>query len=197
MKPVFFNNLPIYLVTDLKHESEINFFHIKDVNLNAIINKMEKNLIKQVYIYNKDMKRLWHYFSSQFKVIEAGGGKVFSDKDEILFIYRNDKWDLPKGKIEKGESVEDAAVREVKEETGIENLKIICPLETTYHIYKHNEKYVLKISYWFKMTSDFKGELLPQHDEGISKVEWLSKFEIEEALNNTYENIKLLFSNNK
>ncbi|MET2985467.1 NUDIX hydrolase [Aureibaculum conchae] len=193
MKTVFFNNLPIHLVSDLKHEVEPYFYPIGEVDLLSIINKMEQGLIESVYLYDDDFKSLWQHFSNQFKIIEAAGGKVFNEKKETLFIFRNGKWDLPKGKIEKDESIEEAAIREVEEETGIKNLKIIKPLETTYHIYKYKKKYVLKTSYWFKMRTDFEGKLHPQQEEGITKVEWLTKPNVENALQNTYANIKLLF----
>ncbi|QCX37999.1 NUDIX domain-containing protein [Aureibaculum algae] len=193
MKTVFFNNFPINLVTDVKYQSESHFFHSNDIDVLSIIDKMEQGSMEAVFLYNDDFNSLWQHFTSAFKIIEAGGGKVFNDKNEVLFIFRNDKWDLPKGKIEKGETIEETAIREVEEETGIEKLKISHQLQTTYHIYKHKKKYVLKVSYWFKMTSDFKGELFPQLEEGITKVVWLSDTETEKALQNTYKNIKLLF----
>jgi len=193
MKSVFFNNQTIYLVTDLKYESESHFYSIKEFDISFFITLIIKNQIEKIYVYDQDANSLWNNFKSHFVIIEAGGGKVFNEKNEVLFIYRNNKWDLPKGKIEKNETIKNAAIRDVEEETGIENLKLINSLLTTYHIYKHKKKYVLKISYWFKMTSDFKGELLPQEEEGITKVEWLSNDKVKKALENTYENIKLLF----
>ena len=197
MKVVFFNHSPIYLVTDLKYNSEKHFYHSKDADMLYFMKKMEQGFTDKIYIYNEDENLLWQHFSSQFKIIEAAGGKVYNNNNKVLFIYRNDTWDLPKGKIEKGESTEDAAIREVEEETGIEKLTITEPLETTYHIYEHKQKYVLKVSYWFKMKSDFTGNLLPQLEEGITKVDWLSSEEIHQALNDTYENIKLLFIKNE
>ena len=125
----------------------------------------------------------------------AGGGKVYNDKGEILFIYRNDKWDLPKGKIEGVESIEETAIREVMEETGVAGLEIIKPLETTYHIFKRNGEYRLKITHWFEMITDYKGELTGQLNEGIDKVEWVNADDVDHKLENSYENIKLLFLN--
>ncbi|RPD99535.1 NUDIX domain-containing protein [Aureibaculum marinum] len=196
MKSVFFNNHVIYLVTNLKYEIEKNFFHIKNVDIMLILSTIEKNTSDSIYLYHNNFEDLWEHFTSYFVVIEAGGGKVVNDKKEVLFIYRNNKWDLPKGKIEKNETIKNAALREVEEETGIENLSIVEPLPITYHIYKHKKKYVLKVSYWFKMFSDFKGKLVPQQEESITRVEWLNNLQIKEALTNTYENIKLLFKSN-
>ena len=122
----------------------------------------------------------------------AGGGKVFNEKGEILFIYRNDKWDLPKGKTEKKETIEETSIREVEEETGVKGLKIIKPLDTTYHIFKRNGRYKIKITYWFEMNTSYDGKLCAQENEGITKVAWLNNKESQEALGNSYANIKLL-----
>ena len=109
-----------------------------------------------------------------------------------MFIYRNDKWDLPKGKAERNESIEETAIREVTEETGVNGLKITKPLDITYHIFKRNGRYKIKITYWFEMKTSFKGNLYAQEDEGITKVAWLNHDQANEALENSYANIKLL-----
>ena len=127
-----------------------------------------------------------------FKIQKAAGGKVLKE-DKVLFIYRFNKWDLPKGKLEKGEAIEQCAVREVEEECGFDKLKIEKQIETTYHIFKRKNKTILKITYWFLMKTDFSGNLIPQTEEGIERVAFKNEFETMEALENTYENIKLLF----
>ena len=124
---------------------------------------------------------------------KAGGGLVYNKSGEVLFIFRNGKWDLPKGGIEKGEEIEDTATREVEEETGVSKLLVTKKLQKTYHIFKRNGKYKLKITHWFEMTSDFEGTPMPQSEEGIEKVAWLNPAQIQQALKNSYENIKLLF----
>ena len=124
--------------------------------------------------------------------VVAGGGKVYNAKGEVLFIYRNDKWDLPKGKAERKETIEETAIREVEEETQVSGLKITKPLPTTYHIFKRNGKHKIKITYWFEMKTNFDGELLPQEKEGITKVKWLDDKASQKALENSYANIKIL-----
>ena len=124
--------------------------------------------------------------------VVAGGGKVYNDKGEILFIYRNKKWDLPKGKTEGSETIEETAIREVSEETGVNGLKITKPLQTTYHVFKRNGRYKIKVTYWFEMKTSFKGKLWPQENEGITKVEWLDKNQVKDALTNSYANIRQL-----
>jgi 8-oxo-dGTP pyrophosphatase MutT (NUDIX family) len=99
---------------------------------------------------------------------------------------------LPKGKAEANESIEETAMREVREETGVNGLSITKPLPTTYHIFKRNGRYKLKITYWFEMASTFEGDLYPQINEGITKVKWLGKNKTKKAMKNSYANIKLL-----
>ena len=118
---------------------------------------------------------------------------VYNKNGEVLFNFRNGKWDLPKGGIEKGEEIDETAVREVEEETGVSKLLVTKKLQKTYHIFKRNGRYKLKITHWFEMTSDFEGTPLPQAEEGIEKVAWLNPAQIQQALKNSYENIKLLF----
>jgi len=146
---------------------------------------------KEVNIYHHNVEKLWCVFSSYFDYLEAAGGLVYNSGDEILFIYRLDKWDLPKGKVEPGETTEIAAVREVEEECGIGNLVINQFITKTYHIYfQHNLK--LKATYWYEMNYNGNEKLVPQTEEGIGRVEWKSKSELPKILNNTYENIKIV-----
>ena len=130
---------------------------------------------------------------SKIPVAKAGGGLVFNANGEVLFIFRNGKWDLPKGGIEKDETIENAAMREVEEETGVSGLKITEKLQKTYHVFKRNGVFKLKITCWFKMQTNFTGATCPQEKEGISRAVWLNPSDIEVALGNSYENIKLLF----
>ena len=122
-------------------------------------------------------------------MIEASGGLVFNKDGDILMIFRNGKWDLPKGKLEIGESVEECAIREVEEECGIYGLDITEKLLETYHTYNLSGKEILKRTYWYKMNTDFNGELIPQIEEGITKVSWVSKDKISDKLTNSYGNI--------
>ena len=193
MFTVFINDYPVYLTNNLRHSTEINFFRITDINVLEFIKRLEEGEMAALYLYDKDIEILFKKFKIFFKVIEAAGGVVKNSKNKTLFIYRNDKWDLPKGKIETNETIEKAAIREVEEETGVKELKIIKALDTTYHIYKYKKEYIFKISYWFEMSTSFTGQLLPQFEEGITKVNWFNQQEIKRLMENTYANIKLLF----
>ena len=99
----------------------------------------------------------------------------------MLFIYRLDYWDLPKGKIEVGESFEEGALREVEEECGVNNLELKDLTLITYHTYEMYDEKCFKTTNWYKMNSDFQGQLVPQLEEGISKVEWMSVDDINNA----------------
>ena len=103
-----------------------------------------------------------------------------------------EKWDLPKGRAEGGEDIETTSLREVEEETGVENLSIERFLQETYHIYKSKGQYKLKVTYWYLMNTDFEGELAPQLEEGITKAVWKTNGEAQAALENSYANVKLL-----
>lgn len=195
MYTIFINNNPIYLTNNLDHKAQENFMMYEQADIFLNIKKLENNLLKNLYLYHNDLVYLLNNFKNKFKIIEAAGGMVMNLKQEILFIYRNGVWDLPKGKIEKNEETENAALREVQEECGIDGLKIDRFLEKTYHIYKINKKYVFKITHWYFMSSEFNEQLTPQIEEGITKVEWIPKENLKKVLVNTFANIKLLCLN--
>ena len=146
-----------------------------------------------IYLFCNDLEECWREFQSKFKVQKAAGGKVYNLNNDVLFIYRFGKWDLPKGKLEKGESIKECAIREVEEECGITNLSIENPLETTYHIFERKGNIILKITYWFLMNTSYTGELTPQIEEGIEQVLFKNSSETSDALKNSYENIRLMF----
>ncbi len=192
MYKIFVGDKPIILTSAINKEDGFKNFLLKSVNIGKVIKLLNNTSIKGVYLIDESKEKLLERFLKLLPNVLAGGGKVYNEKGEILFIYRNDKWDLPKGKIEGKESIEETAVREVEEETGVEGLKIKKPIQTTYHIFKRNGKHKIKITHWFEMTTNFKGNLYPQEKEGITKVAWLGKKASQKALENSYANIKLL-----
>jgi 8-oxo-dGTP pyrophosphatase MutT (NUDIX family) len=134
---------------------------------------------------------------AKLPVEKAGGGLVYNANGDVLFIFRNGKWDLAKGGMEKNETIEQTAIREVEEETGVTGLVITEKLQKTYHIFKRNGRYKLKITQWFEMQTKYEGNPQGQAEEGIEKVEWVKPNNIPMLLENSYENIKLLFETEK
>lgn len=192
MYKVFVGDKPIVLTTKVEQETNFKNYLLKTVNMAKVIRKLNRTSLAEARLIHKNPDKILKKFLKKLPNVIAGGGKVFNDKGEILFIYRNDKWDLPKGKAEKKESIEETSIREVEEETGVKGLEITKPLDTTYHIFKRNGRYKIKITYWFEMKTNYDGKLNPQENEGITKVAWLNKKESLEALENSYANIKLL-----
>ena len=192
MYKVFVNDRPIILTNAVEKETDFQNFLLNTCDMDAII-KMASNGGEEVRLFHPDHKQLIPKLMKKLPIVIAGGGLVRNSEGQILFIYRNDKWDLPKGKAEKGETIEETAIRETVEETGVKGLMITGELPTTYHIFKRNGDHKLKITYWFEMKSEFKGELVPEESEGIEQAMWKNKREVKEALQNSYANIKLLF----
>lgn len=150
---------------------------------------------EEVVLLHPEPDNFFEVFKSAFKVIEAAGGAVVSE-GKLLVIFRREKWDLPKGKIDKGETPEIAAVREVAEECGIAGHKIVKVLSPTYHLYPFpdkKEKWVFKKTFWFEM--DYDGELtgIPQTEEDISEVKWVLWNDLDGILANTYANLVPIF----
>ena len=112
----------------------------------------------------------------------------------ILFIYKNGHWDLPKGKIDNNDSIEDTALREVQEECGLKNLSISSPLEPTYYLFKDNDNTILKKTDWFVMSSAEDGPLQGDSKEGITDVRWMTKSEWEKEINNSYPSVVNILS---
>ncbi len=197
MYKVFVNDKPLFLTNEIVKETDFQLFLLESADIKKVITKIFQNKIQKAYLYHPDEKEILKTLKTKMPVQKAGGGIVYNKKNEVLFIFRNGKWDLPKGGIEKGEEIEYTALREVEEETGVNKLVITEKLQKTYHIFKRNGRYKLKVTHWFEMRSGYDGPLLPQLEEGIEKVAWLNPGEVEEALKNSYENIKLLFEEEK
>ena len=143
-----------------------------------------------IKIVSSDLNSLLELFKSKFYYIEAAGGFIEKD-NEFLFIHRQGIWDLPKGKLEKGETIKNAAIRECEEECGIKQLTITKQLSSSFHLYKYKKGFALKQSYWFYMKSDYSKKLTPQIEEDIDEVKWFSKHEIETIIiNHTYYTIR-------
>lgn len=179
---VFSEKSLIYINDSLNHTipcRELN--EIK--NFDAFVTLTENGPIQ--LLSNKSETTIKSIFK-EFCFIEASGG-VVTFEGHILFIKRFGIWDLPKGKIEKEECSDIAAVREVKEECGIQSeLRILKELESTYHVYKFDNRSFLKKTYWFHMCTSHLEELIPQLEEDITECKWIPKSHIHHYLSNSY-----------
>ena len=156
-----------------------------------LLKKMTDKKFKKIYSITITLKRFKYvlkHVKKMFKIIKAGGGVVKNNNDQILFIYRLKKWDLPKGKLDKGETIRDCAKREVEEETKVKvNLK--QKIISTWHTYTRNKKFILKKTTWFKMDCVDDSKMKPQKKEKIEKVEWMNNSTIKEILLNSYKTL--------
>ena len=141
------------------------------------------------FILCDDPKSFLQTVKKSLPLIEAAGGLVENENNEYLFIFRNGKWDIAKGKIEKKERVKQAAVREVEEECGIKVNSIEKKICNTYHSYVYKGEVVLKKTHWFNMRSKGQNKLKPQKEEGITEARWLKKEGICLIADNTYPSI--------
>lgn len=193
MYKVFVKDIPIILSTEKKIGKQYTAIPLKLARFKKIIKKITKGELLYVNLYHKNEEKLERFLRKKLPVVEAAGGMVFNKNKEILFIRRNGKWDLPKGRIEKNETHEEAAIRETEEETGAKDLSIRRFMTKTYHVFKRNGKFKLKVTYWYEMYTDYEGPLVPEPGEGIKKARWKNFEKSQKALQNSYENIKLLF----
>lgn len=152
--------------------------------------------IKMLYI-NGNTGKILKELIAQFNLVKAGGGLVKNKAGEYLLIFRNKKWDLPKGKLEKRESAKDGAKREVEEECGIKGVKIVSPLHETYHIYELQGKLNIKQTKWFNMSYSGSKATKPQKEEGIAKAVWVKKAGITKLHKNMYPSIADILINKR
>ena len=192
MYKVFFNEKVLHLTDDFVKNFQIRqglFYKFQDTEeLKDIIDVFTHiKKIRSLTIFHYDIDNLRDQFFHAFdKVVYAAGGVVHTPDDKILMIYRRNKWDLPKGKIDKGEEQEEAAIREVTEETGLSGFEEVNPLLSTYHVYEENKILVLKRVMWYDMLYKGNEVPVPQTEEDITEVKWFSPRNLFEPISNTY-----------
>ncbi|MBO7125159.1 MAG: NUDIX domain-containing protein [Bacteroidales bacterium] len=183
---IFFEEKEL-LVTDEETPSETNVIVYRDKNdIVQAIKHLE--FLSKVILYG-EWKHIFADLKTLYKYIEAAGGFIKNEHDEYLFIFRRGKWDLPKGKLEKGETPEIAAIREVQEETGLQLVKEKSLRCTTWHTYDTYGEPVLKQTYWFNMETTKNQDSKPQTEEDITELQWLPESEFSKVLGNTFPSI--------
>ncbi len=195
---IYFGNKPVYLCDEIDKELNEILHHPDAVFVDEISKPAIKSLLHEIkkeefhagILWHGDLEKLLQVFSKNFTPIEAAGGIVQNSNKEILFIERLGKWDLPKGKIEKKETAEVAAIREVEEETGVTKLKLKKKIGETWHCYDAFGKHFLKTTHWFYMTCPIEQHLKPQKEESITDIKWVKTKDIKEPIKNTYPSVK-------
>ena len=196
MHKVFINDKELIfenIYTQIKNSDNENFLIMSDseFTLNDVLAELTKNNIQGIIYLCNNIDHAWNEFVGRYILMEAAGGIVRNNSDELLIIYRKKKWDLPKGKLDYEETPEEAAIREVKEECGIKNLSLDKFILKTFHTYTEKNKFILKKTHWFKMTSSDNGELIPQAEEEIEEAKWMNKEKIyKKVFSKTYSSIK-------
>lgn len=200
MYTAYINNTPLYFASadevpqDLDKDKSPVYHDMTGGKLAPnCVDMLEKSTrFDSMYLVSKDPEKIFNYFSKKYKIIEAAGGVVTNELGEILIIYRQETYDLPKGKMDKGEIPRETAQREVEEETGVSNLITDELLGVTYHTYRSKKnKRILKRTYWFTMTAP-KQPLTPQIEEDIEKAEWFAPKDIAPLYDNMYRAIKMI-----
>ncbi len=194
MYKVFFDDRVVYLserAPDDRTGTAQTIMEFKgQPELGELLDKFANNdQLLELHIFHKDMAELTAAFTSCFKCIHAGGGVVLNEKGEFLVIERNGVWDLPKGKMEKGEDFETTALREVEEETGLTGLEVSGLLLSTFHTYPLKGKMILKETRWFEMLQVGEGKPVLQAEEGITAYRWVKPGNTDFIRKNTYASI--------
>jgi len=179
------------LIADKGINKSAKVFPFKSIdNLSEFVSNFDEALNeKSVTITTENPEAVFSKIIEQYTFIEAAGGVVRNTNDEFLMIYRYHKWDLPKGKREKGELIEQCALREVEEECGISGHQIVKPLPSTFHTYHNKNRLCIKQTFWFEMHYSGIMVCTPQLEENISQAIWVKKYELPSFLINTYPSV--------
>lgn len=187
---IYINQNTLYITdTQPKQSKKVQELDSEKFDLPSFF-KAAKDVTRDYVLVHSDPQWLFKKIKKSCQLIKAAGGLVMSGKGNYLFIFRNKKWDLPKGKVEKGEKMKDAGVREVEEECGVKIMANEGKICKTYHIYALNNKVVLKKTNWYSMSVKGEPKLIPQKEEGITEAVWLAPDELKPVLKNTFPSIK-------
>ena len=194
---IYFEDKPVFLcdkidgtIDEYMHHPDAVFIdEISTAAVNSLLHEIAKPEFHAGILLNKDLDRLKKVFFKHFTVIIAAGGVVMNSNADILMIFRRGKWDLPKGKLDVDETLEQCAVREVQEETGLTSVKLGEKMITTYHTYSEFGKHILKESHWYKMQSENEQKLVPQTEEDITDIKWIKRPDLKKYTSKTYQTI--------
>ncbi len=196
MYRIYINEVSLIIAEAVPQNLE-NYQEIESQDFNFLLfyKKIKTDTDSKVYlILTFKPQRLFKGIKKSLKIIKAAGGLVSNEENKYLFIFRNGKWDLPKGKLDPGERSKKAARREVEEECGISVTELRKKLCKTWHVYEMNGQQVLKRTAWYHMRAYNQKKLIPQLEEGITKVKWIAPGDFEKIRKNTYPLIRDIIS---
>ena len=194
---IYFGDKPLFLCDAVDetlqpyvhHDDAVFIDELNNHTVKSMIHEMEQPEIHAGVFYHPDLGELKKAFYKKFTIVIAAGGLVLNEKKKILMIFRRGKWDLPKGKLDKGETLEECAVREVEEETGLQQVKLLSPLVITYHTYHEGARFILKESHWYNMKVSGEQKLVPQTEEGIHEIKWVTNKEAQNLFQECYPSV--------
>ncbi len=194
---IYFGDKPAFLCDKINNQIDEYIHHpdaifideISTAAINSLLHEIAKPEFHAGILLNKDLDKLKKAFFKHFTLVQAAGGLVINDNQEVLMIFRRGKWDLPKGKLDKNESIEQCAVREVEEETGLTDIELGEKIITTYHTYTQFGKHILKESHWYKMHGNADQKLVPQTEEDITEIKWINESDLKKYTSKTYQTI--------
>ena len=194
---IYFNDKPLFLCDNvdetlqpyIHHDDAVFIDELNSHTIKSMIHEMEQPEVHAGVFYHPDLPELKKAFYKKFTLVTAAGGRVLNENKETLLIFRRGKWDLPKGKLDKGETLEDCAVREVEEETGLQKIKLLSPLTITYHVYHEGTRFILKESHWYNMKVTGDQKLVPQTEEDIHEIKWVKAADLEKYRKDAFPSV--------
>ena len=194
---IYFNNKPLFLCDNvdgtiepyLHHDDAIFIDELDPHTVKSMIHEMQLEKVHAGVFFHKDLEALKKAFFKKFIMVTAAGGLVQNEKNQVLLIFRRGSWDLPKGKLDKGEKLEECALREVREETGIIEVSLLGPLGVTYHTYHEGARFILKDSHWYQMSANGNQQLIPQTDEDIHEIAWVDRSDLGKYTGKCYPSV--------
>jgi 8-oxo-dGTP pyrophosphatase MutT (NUDIX family) len=194
---IYFNDKPLFLcdrMTDeislyAHHDDAVLIDEFSPAAVNSMIHEMRQQKVHAGILIHEDLEALKKAVFKKFVVARAGGGLVVNGQGQYLFMLRREKWDLPKGHLDPGETLEQCAIREVGEETGLTQVRLEDALLVTWHTYDENGKHILKETHWFRMTAADSQPVAPQQEEDITALKWVRPEEMGALLKNTFPSI--------
>lgn len=214
MQTIFIHNKPVVISrketrSGTPPSSKLTIIQNPKLNLvPSLLDKLKEEAAHGYHFQMDHPSEMWNFLMENFDHWEAAGGLVINTAEEILLLFRRGKWDLPKGKMDPPETPEETALREVTEETGLQNIRIVRKLTDTWHSYPHSfykdksieverqgdpQKDILKQTHWYQMEFTGSELTIPQIEEDIIDIQWIKPENVEKYLKYSYPNLKPVF----